>query len=91
MTALGEKTTNVDIGPMQVNWKWNFHQIVSPWLITDPIYNTKLGGQILYNHYQQTNDWWVAVGKYHRASNDPSHKKAAEAYAKGDKKIWTRL
>jgi len=91
MDALKDGITNVDIGPMQTNWFWKFEQIASPWIITDPTYNTKLGGQILAEHFRLHGDWWVAVGKYHRESEKPVHKLAAQKYLDGVKKIWSTL
>jgi hypothetical protein len=91
MAALGDGLMRIDIGPLQVNWHWQFQKLGSPWLSTDPIYNTKIGSQILWNHYQQTGDWWQAVGKYHRAADDPQHRLAAQAYSDRVKRRWQQL
>ena len=91
MLALQTKTISVDIGFMQVNWLWHYEKIKSPWLITEPGYNLKIGAQILKGHYDKTGDWWLAVGKYHRSSDKPIHKLAAAEYSGQVKARWERL
>ncbi len=91
MDVLQSGATNVDIGPMQTNWHWQFERAISPWQITDPGYNIKTAAEILKEHYQATGDWWIAVGKYHRASDKPKHKQGAARYAERVRKRWSRL
>jgi hypothetical protein len=91
MVFLGDGLTRVDIGPLQVNWRWQFQHLGSPWLSTDPIYNTKVGSQILRRHYQQTRDWWQAVGRYHRPADSPRDRLAAQAYSDRVKRRWDAL
>ena len=81
MGALQAGRTRVDIGPMQVNWYWQYDKLSSPWTITDPTDNVKTGAAILRAHFEETGDWWEAVGRYHRPSQEPQHKAAALAYA----------
>ena len=91
MAAVGAGTTNVDIGPLQVNWRWQFELLGSPWQSTDPVYNTKVGSQILRRHSLQTGDWWQAVGRYHRPADDPNHRMVAQAYSDRVKRRWEQL
>jgi hypothetical protein len=91
MAALKDGVTNIDIGPMQTNWFWQYEHIASPWMITDPTYNTKLGAQIIARHFRAQGDWWEAIGKYHRESDQPHHQRAAKIYADAVKKIWRTL
>jgi len=91
MSSLQSGITSIDIGPMQTNWKWQFDRIISPWQITDPTYNTKIGAEILFDHYKKTGDWWVAVGKYHRGSEKPKDLQIAKEYAGRVKKTWGDL
>lgn len=81
MAALKAGQSSVDIGVMQVNWYWQYDKLASPWSITDPTTNIKTGASILKEHYEQTGDWWEAVGRYHRPSQKPEHKAVALAYA----------
>jgi len=81
MAALQAGHSSVDIGPMQVNWYWQYELAGSPWTITDPVVNLKIGAVILKTHYLDTGDWWEAVGRYHRPAQTPEHKAAAQRYA----------
>jgi soluble lytic murein transglycosylase-like protein len=81
MDALQAGRTSADIGPMQVNWFWQYELVGSPWTITDPVVNIKMGAVILKSHYLDTGDWWEAVGRYHRPAQTPEHKAAAQLYA----------
>ena len=80
MAALQAGYSSVDIGPMQVNWFWQFELAGSPWTITDPVVNLKVGAVILKSHYLDTGDWWEAVGRYHRPAQTPEHQAAALRY-----------
>ena len=80
MTALGAGEMMVDVGPMQVNWYWQFSSLGSPWRITDPAVNIKIGAQILKTHYDRSEDWWDAVGRYHRPAGGPKDQRIAEKY-----------
>ena len=89
MAALGSGEMMIDVGPMQVNWYWQYELLRSPWTITDPVVNLKVGAAILKNHYADTGDWWSAVGRYHRPAQTPRHQAAALAYANRVKKLMT--
>lgn len=91
MEVLQSGITNVDIGAMQINWNWKFDLIYSPWTLTEPTYNTKLAAEILRGHYEKTGDWWLAIGKYHRESEEPEHLQAASAYRERVRKIWEKI
>lgn len=91
MNALQSGISNVDIGPLQLNWHWQFERLTSPWNATDPIYNLKTASAILAEHYAKTGDWWQAVGKYHRAADAPEHRAAAGIYSARVQRIWEAL
>jgi len=80
MSALRSGQTRIDIGPMQVNWYWQYELISSPWTITDPVVNFKVGAAIFKRHYTESGDWWTAVGRYHRPAQTAKHQAAAEHY-----------
>ncbi|MEQ9590914.1 MAG: hypothetical protein RJS97_23470 [Parvibaculaceae bacterium] len=74
----------VDIGPLQLNWWWQFDRLNSPWLATDPVFNLVTGCNILrelYDHPDSHGSWHWAIGKYHRRSEAPQHVAAANLYA----------
>ena len=80
MAALGTGEMMIDVGPMQLNWYWQFGVIGSPWRITDPAVNIKIAAQILKSHYERSGDWWDAVGRYHRPADSPQDRRIAERY-----------
>lgn len=80
MDALGTGEQRIDVGPMQVNWYWQFEVMGSPWRITDPAINIKIAAQILKTHFDRSGDWWEAVGLYHRPADGPKDKLIAEKY-----------
>jgi len=80
MRALGTGEMLIDVGPMQVNWYWQFHVLGSPWRITDPVVSVKIAAQILRNHFERSGDWWEAVGQYHRPAPGLKDRLIAEQY-----------
>lgn len=80
MDALGTGEQLIDVGPMQVNWYWQFEVMGSPWRITDPAVNIKIAAQILKTHYERSGDWWDAVGRYHRPADGPKDRLIADKY-----------
>lgn len=80
MAALGTGEMMIDVGPMQINWYWQFSVMGSPWRITDPAVNIKIAAQILKSHYERSGDWWDAVGRYHRPADSPQDRLIAERY-----------
>ena len=86
--ALRQGEQSIDIGPMQVNWYWHFDKLQSLWLITDPVVNIKIGASILKTHYEQHQDWWEAVGRYHRPADGAKHQAVAEQYRQRVRKFY---
>ena len=86
MAALQTDTLSVDIGPMQLNWKWHYRRIGSPWLATDPVNNARLGCQLLQELHAQTGSWKRAIGRYHSAT--PAR---AQHYYQGVQRQWLKL
>lgn len=69
MSALAKQQTLVDIGPMQVNWRYHQHRLVDPWQALDPHRNLLVAAEILLRCYKRSSDWWQAVGCYHSPAN----------------------
>ncbi|MEW8046506.1 MAG: lytic transglycosylase domain-containing protein [Candidatus Thiodiazotropha sp.] len=70
---------SIDIGPGQVNWRWNGERFSSLWDATDPYTNLRVAAAILIEHFAYTGSWPEAVGRYH----SPSNPHRALRYAKG--------
>lgn len=67
LLSMGYKS--IDLGPMQVNWKWNGHLFTNLWEATDPYINIDTGASILSSHYFRLGSFEKAVGAYHSPSN----------------------
>ncbi|MBI1364301.1 MAG: transglycosylase SLT domain-containing protein [Proteobacteria bacterium] len=71
--------TNVDIGLMQVNWKYHGENFTSVDEAFDPYKNVDYAVSYLRKH-RQTRDWWGSVGLYHSGT-----KAFADKYVKS---VW---
>lgn len=68
---------NVDIGMMQINWRYNGHLLPDPRQILKPENNVQLAAQILRRELDQQNgDLNSAIARYHTP-----YKKRGERYA----------
>lgn len=63
--ALASGERSIDIGVMQVNWRYHHDALLDPWRALDPYYNLRVAAAILVDCYQLRRDWWDAVGCYH--------------------------
>ena len=57
--------TNIDVGIMQINWKYHHQRFIDDWQMFDERENIKVGAEILRECYDKTGDWLKAVGCYH--------------------------
>lgn len=78
---------SIDIGLMQVNWRYHRQRLGSPRLALDPYHNLRVAAQILRDCHQSRHDWWAAVGCYH-APNSPQR---ADRYRARVRAHWQRL
>jgi hypothetical protein len=85
--SLDSGKTSIDIGLMQINWRYHRSQLGSPWQALDPYHNLRVGARILNGCFQQKGDWWFGVGCYH-APNDPER---ADRYRRRVQSRWQRL
>lgn len=85
--ALASVLTSVDVGLMQVNWKYHAAALRTIEAAVDPYRNLEVAAAILVDCYQSRGDWWAAVGCYH-APNDPDR---AARYRDRVKRIWSGL
>jgi len=65
---LDQGVTNVDCGPMQVNWRAHRDLLGTPGRALDPYLNLAAGALILQQGYADTGSWPRAVGLYHTGS-----------------------
>jgi hypothetical protein len=78
---------SIDIGLMQVNWRYHQAKLGSPWLALDPYHNLRVGAEILQECYTNRQNWWTSVGCYH----SPSNTQKAEQYIGRVLSRWQRL
>jgi len=77
--GLGEQS--IDIGLMQINWRWHKQSLGSTWQALDPVFNVKLAAKILQQAYLKKGSWPLAIGSYHSPGKKPEQKRRARAYA----------
>ncbi len=65
--AGGERS--IDIGLMQVNWRFHQDKLGDTWLALEPYHNLRVGALILRHCFEQRRDWWAGVGCYHSPAN----------------------
>ncbi|MGS2722105.1 transglycosylase SLT domain-containing protein [Porticoccus sp. GXU_MW_L64] len=78
----------VDIGLMQINWHWHKQRFASPNDALLPMHNLKAGAQVLREQYNNTGEWWQAVGRYHDPGQDKTSRAAAANYRQRVKQHW---
>lgn len=63
--ALRNGHTQIDIGPMQVDWRYHGALFPSLASVTHPFMNIAAAGHILAHLETRTGNWWQAVALYH--------------------------
>ncbi len=69
---------SIDIGLMQVNWRWHRETLQDPWKALDPYHNLRTGARLLRDRYRECGDWLTAAGRYHA----PAATRRSQALAK---------
>ena len=87
MAAIARQQTSVDIGPMQVNWRYHRKRLQDPWRALDPYRNLHVAAEILLDCQQRLGDWWQSVGCYHA----PSNRERAQRYRERVRAHWLSL
>ena len=77
----------IDVGLMQVNWRFHQARLGSPSGALDPYRNLRIAARILHECHRERADWWAAVGCYH-APADPAR---AAKYRSMVRQHWRRL
>jgi hypothetical protein len=78
---------SVDIGPMQVNWRYHRSALIDPWRALDPYANLQVAAEILKSCQQRLIDWWASVGCYH----SPASSERAKRYRERVRGHWQSL
>lgn len=77
---LGRGQTRIDIGLMQVHWRYHAHRFSSPAHALNPFINLDAGARILAEHYRATGKWTLAVARYHNADPQVGARYAASVF-----------
>jgi len=83
--ARGERS--IDIGLMQVSWRFHKDKLGDTWQALDPYFNLRVAAVILRQCFEQRHDWWAGVGCYHA----PADKARALRYRSRVVGHWQRL
>jgi hypothetical protein len=85
--ALESGTQSIDVGLMQVNWRYHAKSLGSLESGLDPVHNLTVGARILAACHAQRGDWLTAVECYHA----PNNRTRARAYRRRVEQAWRRL
>ncbi len=86
-TFLASGERSIDIGLMQVNWRYHQQKLGDSWQALEPYHNLRVAAVILRHCYEQRRDWWAGVGCYH----SPSNSLRAQRYRSRVVGHWQRL
>jgi hypothetical protein len=84
---LDQGKRSIDIGLMQVNWRYHHERLGDPWQALDPYHNLRVGADILRECFTSKRDWWASVGCYHA----PANPARAEQYRRRVLSRWQRV
>ncbi|MBL4783429.1 MAG: transglycosylase SLT domain-containing protein, partial [Porticoccaceae bacterium] len=84
-----EQQQAIDIGLMQISWRWQQQRFTDAEQALIPLQNLKAGAAILREQFENTQDWWQAVGRYHDPGQDPQSLKSAKHYRAKVRQHWT--
>lgn len=71
---------NLDVGLMQINWKYHGQEFASVEYALDPYQNANYAVSYLEKH-KETRDWWASVGRYHSGTPQYAEKYVRRVYA----------
>lgn len=73
---------SIDIGLMQVNWRYHQQKLGTAWQALEPYHNLRTGARILHNAYQSDLNWNLAIGRYHSPGKTTQQQLRAKKYIK---------
>jgi hypothetical protein len=68
--ALEAGVTNIDIGCMQLNWRWHGAAFEDPAHMIEPTANTAYAARFLRELHDRLGSWEAAAGAYHSMDDD---------------------
>ena len=71
---------SIDIGLMQINWRWNKQRLHNPCQALFPYTNLHHGAALLKAAYSVKHSWPAAVGHYHSPGQKQAQRNRAEAH-----------
>ncbi|NEX45256.1 lytic transglycosylase domain-containing protein [Rhodobacter sp. ETT8] len=83
---LASGVQNVDLGCMQLNWRWHSDQFDSAAQMMDPLANTRYAAHFLLTLKEQHGSWDAAIGAYHSTQPERS-----AAYTKKVRKALDKI
>ena len=81
-----QKSRNIDVGCMQINYKFHGHNFKNLDHILNPEENVKYAAEFLKKLFKKHKSWNEAISRYH--SSEPSRKKR---YLKKVRDFWDKL
>ena len=82
--AVAEGVTNIDVGCMQLNWKWHAAGFASPEDMIDPARNTRYAARFMVELYNRLGSWDTAAAAYHSTTPDRGQRLPAKGAAARD-------
>ncbi|MCH9699266.1 MAG: transglycosylase SLT domain-containing protein [Gammaproteobacteria bacterium] len=82
---------SIDIGLMQINWRWNHTRLRSPCRALSPYTNLHHGAALLKAAYSVTHSWAAAVGHYHSPGQKPQQQTRAKQHSQRYLRHLTKL
>lgn len=68
--ALAEGSRNIDVGLMQINFRWHGHRVDKPEHLLNPVTNLQIGALLLAEAIQSApNNLALGIGRYHSWQN----------------------
>lgn len=82
-----KEASSVDVGLMQISWRYHRANLGSSWQALDPYHNLRVAAGILRGCFAEHTNWIQSAGCYH-APNDPAR---ADRYGQRVKAHWMQL
>lgn len=79
--AVARGVTNIDVGCMQLNWKWHSAGFETPEDMIDPARNTRYAARFMVELYNRLGSWDVAAAAYHSTDRDRGQRYLAKVQA----------
>lgn len=67
--VLADSHASVDIGLMQVNWRYYHTELGTPWQALEPYHNLRVAAAILHQCFARHGAWLPSAGCYHAPRN----------------------